>query len=258
MRIVALLVAFLIALFAAPSPVNSQNSSMMVQEAIELIEKDDFKIAEGLMRKLLEREPDNALGHFYLAEAIMKQKKENDSDKTNLTRIVNAHRHYSKAAELDSQSKKGVEALAHTLRLEPEIARLKREIAKWEKREANRVGYTEVTICNNTQHNADIVIGAYKDDYQDTSDKYIQGWYKLASKSCKVFGKYVQSDFYYYAEQIGPGTGKWSGSNAKWCVPKTTFKRIIQSGYACGSDEKLVGFRSKELSGEKSTINLDN
>jgi tetratricopeptide (TPR) repeat protein len=98
----------LASMFVAADDALAQAAQALFEKAFELMKKGDHETAETFLRMGLEKEPENALGHYYLAEVMVRL------NKPRKDAIVQ----YRAAARLSPESKEGLDALAKSIRLE--------------------------------------------------------------------------------------------------------------------------------------------
>ena len=115
--IVPLLTAVIALLFAHHSVI-AQSSGALLEKAIELIDKKDYETAEQMLQKVMDQEPRNALGHYYMAETIIRQRRVYDTKLHSAFLSARAYYHYRKAVEFDPNSRQGLDALAKSIRIE--------------------------------------------------------------------------------------------------------------------------------------------
>ena len=111
-RLVALCVVLLVSFLLTSTFVNAQSSGALIEKAIELIDSRDYRTAESLLRRVISQDPNDALGNYYLAEALAYQGNKKE-----------ALKYYKAAAELSPNSRQGIDALAKAERIEDEPER---------------------------------------------------------------------------------------------------------------------------------------
>jgi tetratricopeptide (TPR) repeat protein len=102
----------IIAAVSVASAARAQSAHALLEKAMELIEQNDLATAEQFIRMGLEKDRNHALGHFYLAEVLIKQNKSQ----------AEALSHYRDASRLSPNSKEGLDALVKAVKLEQSIA----------------------------------------------------------------------------------------------------------------------------------------
>ncbi len=100
MRFSLCLLSVIVTLWSAANSANAQNTGALLEKIIELIDDRDYRTAESLSRRVISQDPDNALGNYYLAEALAKQ-----------GNLAEALKYYKATARLSPNSKPGIDAL---------------------------------------------------------------------------------------------------------------------------------------------------
>lgn len=96
----------------------AQSSGALFEKAFELYTSGDYKTAEALLRRGLQMDADNALGHYYLAELILKRRGSK----------ADAKNHYDRANKISPESKEGLDSLVKSMRLENQIQAEEKQI----------------------------------------------------------------------------------------------------------------------------------
>jgi uncharacterized membrane protein len=115
---------------------------------------------------------------------------------------------------------------------------------------------TNLTMCNKT--GAKIYIATVS--YEERTKKWmLSAWHARNPGECKSMGAMHTGMMYYFAEKQG-GKEFWPAKNKverSYCVPPGKVQRVMLGG-GCPTGERLLGFRSINLTGAAYTFTFNN
>ncbi|HEX5933198.1 MAG TPA: DUF1036 domain-containing protein [Pseudorhizobium sp.] len=102
--------------------------------------------------------------------------------------------------------------------------------------------YFTLRVCNESSTNAFVAVSARESP--ESSDWYVQGWWKVLAGNCETIATLPRRIFYVYAD--GEENSEWTGTDLDLCVDSRRFKRQNYDGYTCGGSERIEGFYEKD------------
>jgi uncharacterized membrane protein len=115
---------------------------------------------------------------------------------------------------------------------------------------------TNLTMCNKT--GAKIYIATVS--YEERTKKWmLSAWHARNPGECKSMGAMHTGMMYYFAEKQG-GKEYWPARDKverSYCVPPGKVQRVMLGG-SCPQGERLLGFRSINLTGATYTFTFNN
>lgn len=115
---------------------------------------------------------------------------------------------------------------------------------------------TDVVLCNNTSAKIYIALVYYQ---AETKKWTLSAWHARNPRECKSNGRYSRGKIYYFAENEGK-RAHWPAKASverTFCVPQKRIERTVFGGGQCDGDERLLGFRPFDASGERFTFNFN-
>jgi uncharacterized membrane protein len=115
---------------------------------------------------------------------------------------------------------------------------------------------TKLTMCNKTGAKIFIAIVYYE---ERTKKWMLSSWHGRNAGECKSIGNMHTGMMYYYAEKQG-GKEYWPAkakAERSYCVPPGGVNRVMLGG-GCPQGERLLGFRSINLTGSTYTFTFNN